>query len=272
MAGARLAYSVVCSTPTDIRAQQADDRLPVHVVVERAQRLDREIGQEAALAQQRELAVAGHAASPVSAQPSRSGLRPSCRDWPPWCLPIAPSAQLWYWTPVLADRSLMTVAIRAPGRLWRDVLAVAALVGLLDWLMLHFSRGSGELAAALFRERVPHRLAAVASPGCGAGTWWRACSPASLRGCCRRARRRWPSRWALPISSRCWSSPSRCAGGCPTSAIPGAGSSWAASPRAARWRRARCRDCWHPPRTRGWAAVPSFPGSSAGTRRTWSAW
>jgi diguanylate cyclase (GGDEF)-like protein/PAS domain S-box-containing protein len=44
----------------------------------------------------------------------------------------------------------MTVAIRAPTRLWRDVLAVAALIGLVDWLLLHFSRGSGELAAAWF--------------------------------------------------------------------------------------------------------------------------
>ena len=44
----------------------------------------------------------------------------------------------------------MTVAIRAPRRLWRDVLAMALLIGLLDWLMLHFSRGAGELAAAWF--------------------------------------------------------------------------------------------------------------------------
>jgi diguanylate cyclase (GGDEF)-like protein/PAS domain S-box-containing protein len=34
--------------------------------------------------------------------------------------------------------------------LWRDVLAVAALICLVDWLLLHFSRGSGELAAAWF--------------------------------------------------------------------------------------------------------------------------
>ena len=41
--------------------QQADDRLAVDIVVERAQRLHREVGQEAALGEQRELAVAGHA-------------------------------------------------------------------------------------------------------------------------------------------------------------------------------------------------------------------
>src|SRR5690606_13273299 len=41
--------------------QQPDDGLPVDIVVERPQRLDREIGQEPALAKQRELVVAGHA-------------------------------------------------------------------------------------------------------------------------------------------------------------------------------------------------------------------
>src|SRR5690606_2028155 len=53
--------------------QQADDRLAVDVVVEGAERLHDEVGQEAALGQQRELAVAGHAGLRGTApEPSRA--------------------------------------------------------------------------------------------------------------------------------------------------------------------------------------------------------
>lgn len=41
----------------------------------------------------------------------------------------------------------MNAAVPTPMRYWRDVLAVAVLIGLLDWLMLEFARGPGELAA-----------------------------------------------------------------------------------------------------------------------------
>src|SRR5690606_31040356 len=53
--------------------QQADDGLAVDVVVEGAERLHDEVGQEAALGQQRELAVGGHAAlRGTGAEPSRA--------------------------------------------------------------------------------------------------------------------------------------------------------------------------------------------------------
>src|SRR5690606_3565772 len=53
--------------------QQADDGLAVDVVVEGAERLHDEIGQETALGQQRELAVGGHAAlRGTGAEPSRA--------------------------------------------------------------------------------------------------------------------------------------------------------------------------------------------------------
>ncbi len=43
-----------------------------------------------------------------------------------------------------------TVPTPTPMRYWRDVLAVAVLIGLLDWLMLEFAHGPGELSAVWF--------------------------------------------------------------------------------------------------------------------------